>query len=176
MLLLTVSVLVVLSLGALLWRIWRRPIGKTTGDILRGAAGGAGLFLALGPPVGAGAFALLLTAAAHDLESLKNLPLMIFTVPYSYLFGGVPAVLCGGVAGAFRPARVSWRSYCWPGLLGGLYASCFQLGFGSRDDSWSDLTALLAMGGIPGLISGVACARVLYGKSPAAATEPDAPT
>lgn len=175
MLLLTVSVLAVLSLAALLWRIWRRPLGKTPGDILRGAAGGAGLFLALGPPVGVGAFALMVTAAAHDLESLKNLPLMIFMVPYSYLFGGVPALLCGGVAGAFRPARVSWRSYCWPGLLGGLYACVFQLGFGSRDYSWSDLTSLLVMGGIPGLVSGVACARVLYGKSPATAAEPDAP-
>ncbi|MBB1626573.1 hypothetical protein [Achromobacter sp. UMC71] len=176
MLLLTVGVLTALSLAALLWRIWRRPAGKTAGDILRGAAGGAGLFLALGPPAGTVVFALFVTIAGHDLDSLKNLPMMIFMVPYSYLFGGVPALLCGGVAGAFRPARASWRSYCWPGLLGGLYASGFQLGFASRDYSWSDLTGLLVIGGIPGLVSGVACARVLYGKSPVAAAEPDAPT
>jgi len=172
LLLFSVCVLTTLSLAALLWRLWRRPAGKTPGDILRSAAGGAGLFVALGPPVGVGAFALLVTVAALDLEALKNLPMMIFLVPYSYLFGGVPALLSGGVAGAFRPARVSWRSYCWPGLLGGLYATIFQLGFGSRDYSWSDLTALLLMGGLPGLVGGVACARVLYGKPLGAAAQP----
>ncbi len=175
MLLLSVCVLAALSLAALLWRIWRRPAGKTSGDILRGAAGGAGLFLALGPPVGTAVFALLVTVAGHDLDSLKNLPMMIFLVPWSYLFGGVPALLCGVVAGAFRPARVSWRSYCLPGLLGGLYAMAFQLGLASRDYTWAELQVPLLMGGVPGLVGAVACARVLYGKSPAASAEPDAP-
>lgn len=175
MLLLSVCVLTALSLAALLWRLWRRPAGKTPGDILRGAAGGAGLFVALGPPVGVGAFALLVTVAALDLEALKLLPMMLLFVPYSYIFGGVPAVLSGVVAGAFLPARVSWRSYCWPGLLGGLYAMIFQLGVGSRDYSWSDLSALLLMGALPGAVGGVVCARVLYGKAPGKAAEPASP-
>ena len=174
MLLLSVCVLAAVSLAALLWRIWRRPPGKTPGDILRGAAGGAGLFLALGPPIGTGVFALMVTVAGHDLESLKNLPLMIFMVPWSYLFGGVPALLCGVVAGVFRPARVSWRSYCWPGLLGGLYATAFQLGLAPREFTWPDIQAWLLMGGAPGLVGAVACARILYGKSPAAAAKPHA--
>lgn len=175
MLLLSVCVLAALSLAALLWRLWRRPAGKPPGDILRGAAGGAGLFLALGPPAGTAVFALFVTIAGHDLESLKNLPMMIFLVPFSYLFGGVPALLCGVVAGAFRPARVSWRSYCWPGLLGGLYATAFQMGLTSRDFAWSEFQALLLMGGLPGLVGAVVCARILYRKSPEAAAEPDAP-
>ncbi len=175
MLLFSVCALAALSLAALLWRIWRRPADKTPGDILRRAAGGAGLFVALGPPVGVGAFALLVTVSALDLEALKNLPMMFFLVPYSYIFGGVPALLCGVVAGAFLPVRVSWRSYCWPGLLGGLYAMLFQLGFGSRDYSWSDLSALSLMGALPGAVGGVVCARVLYGKAPETAAEPASP-
>lgn len=175
MLLLIVGVLAALSLTALLWRIWRRPAGKTAGDILRGAAGGAGLFLALGPPAGTVVFALFITIAGHDLESLKNLPMMIFLVPYSYLFGGVPALLCGVAAGAIRPARVSWRSYCWAGLLGGLYATAFQAGLASRDFTWSEFHVLLLLGGLPGLAGAVVCARILYGKSSKAAAEPDAP-
>lgn len=172
---LIVSALAALSLAALSWRIWRRPAGRTPGDILRGAAGGAGLFLALGPPVGTVVFALAVAIAGHDLESLKNLPLMIFLVPYSYFFGGVPALLCGVVAGAFRPARVSKRSYGWAGLLGGLYGMAFQLGMASRDFVWSEIYALLLMGGLPGLVSAMACARILFGKSAAAAAQTQAP-
>lgn len=162
MLLLSVCLLAAASLGVLTWRIVRRPAGKTRADIARPAAAGAALFAALGPPVGTLVFALFLAIAAMSLESLFT---SIFLVPWSYLYGGVPALLCGLVAGACRPEVVTWRSYCWPGLLGGLYAFVFLLGFAVRDNTLSELGFPLFLGGLPGLISGAVCARVLYGRA-----------
>ncbi|MFY1851679.1 hypothetical protein ACOTBX_06800 [Achromobacter xylosoxidans] len=166
MLLLSVCVLAAASLGVLTWRIVRRPEGKTRGDIARAGAAGAALFAALGPPVGTLVFALFLATAAMSLESLFT---SVFLVPWSYLYGGVPALLCGLVTGACRPAVVTWRSYCWPGLLGGLYAFVFLAGFAVRENTLSELGSPLFLGGVPGLISGVVCARVFYGKPQATA-------
>ncbi|WP_241144004.1 hypothetical protein, partial [Achromobacter insuavis] len=161
MLLLSVCVLAAVSLGVLTWRFVRRPAGKTRGDIARSAAAGAALFAALGPPVGTLVFALFIAVSTISVEALFT---SIFLVPWSYLYGGVPALLCGLVAGACRPAAVSWRSYGWPGLLGGLYAFVFLLGFAVRDNTLPELGFPLFLGGVPGLISGVVCARLFYGK------------
>jgi hypothetical protein len=166
-LLLSVCVLAAASLGVLTWRIVRRPAGKTPGDMARSAAAGAALFAALGPPIGTLVFALFMAISTISVEALFT---SIFLVPWSYLYGGVPALLCGLVAGACRPAAVSWRSYCWPGLLGGLYAFVFLLGFAVRDYTLPELSFPLFLGGLPGLISGAACARVFYGKPQAPAT------
>lgn len=169
MLLLSISLLAAVSLGVLTRRIERRPANTTRGDIARSAAAGAALFAALGPPVGTLVFALALTIAALNLESLFT---SIFLVPWSYLYGGAPALLCGLVAGACRPATVTWRSYCWPGLLGGLYAFVFLLGFAVRDNTLPELGFPLFLGGLPGLISGAVCARVFYGKPQVTAIAP----
>ncbi|WZB76343.1 hypothetical protein WJ972_11505 [Achromobacter insuavis] len=103
MLLLSVCMLAAASLGVLTWRIARRPAGKTPGDMARSAAAGAALFAALGPPVGTLVFALFMAIATISVEALFT---SIFLVPWSYLYGGVPALLCGLVAGACRRHRV----------------------------------------------------------------------
>ncbi|WP_063581385.1 hypothetical protein [Achromobacter ruhlandii] len=166
MLLLSVYLLAAVSLGVLSWRMSHRPDGKTHGDIARSAAAGAALFAALAPPVGTLIFALFLAIAAKSLETLFT---SMFLVIWSYLYGGVPALLCGLVAGACRPAVVTWRSYCWPGLLGGLYAFVFLAGFAVRDSSLIELGFPLFLGGLPGLVSGAVCARVFYGRPQATA-------
>jgi len=168
-LLLSVCVLAAVSLGVLTWRLVRRPACKTRGDIARSAAAGAALFAALGPPVGTLVFALFIAISTISVEALFT---SIFLVPWSYLYGGVPALLCGLVAGACRPAAVSWRSYGWPGLLGGLYAFVFLLGFAVRDNTLPELGFPLFLGGVPGLISGVVCARLFYGKPQATLPAP----
>ncbi|MGE8658875.1 MAG: hypothetical protein ACN6O8_19205 [Achromobacter sp.] len=166
MLLFSIGALALLSLAVLAWRIVRRPPGQTPGGIARAAAGGAALHLFMGPPIGVLVLWLMLSVAARSAEHLVT---SILLIPWSYLVGGVPALLCGLVAGACTPAAVSWRSYCGTALLGGLYGTVFILGVAMREGDWIALTFPLLAGGVPGLIAGAVCGRVLYGGRRAAA-------
>ncbi|MCF7769747.1 hypothetical protein [Achromobacter pulmonis] len=159
--LLSTSTLALLSLAVLAWRIRRRPPGLAPRDIGRAAAGGAALYLFMGPPIGVLVLSLMLAVAARSAEHLLT---SILLIPWAYLFGGVPALLSGLVAGACKPALASGRAYCLAGLVGGLYGTVFLLGLSSRDGAWHELPVPLIAGGVPGLVAGALCARALYGR------------
>ncbi|MFD4838497.1 hypothetical protein ACFWP0_13400 [Achromobacter sp. NPDC058515] len=155
------ALLLALTLGAAVYRrMQRRP-----GDSARAMAGdmvaGAAIYAFVGPAVGMAVIALITAIAARSLESLM---MALYGLPWSYLFGIVPALLCGLAAGALKPLAPSWRANLRMGLLGALYGFAFILVFAHRDLSWSKLGLPLYMGALPGAAAGLICARLLYGK------------
>lgn len=141
--------------------------GRRLGSDL--VAGGA-LYGVAAPPIGGAAVIIALTAATRDPETLL---MLVYALPWFYIFGFVPALLCGVVAGALRPAHPSWRACAGMALVGAVYGFVFLLGFISHNRPWQeDFGFPLTVGAAPGALSAFVCARLLYGK-PGRRGEPD---
>lgn len=151
------------ALAAIAYRRKRQRAMDTAGRRLGSdlVAGGA-LYGVAAPPIGGAAVIIALTAATRDPE---NLLMLVYALPWFYIFGFVPALLCGIVAGALRPAHPSWRAYAAMGLVGAVYGFVFLVGFISQGRPWQEeLGFPLTIGAAPGALSAFLCARLLYGK------------
>lgn len=171
-LLLVVGVLLLATLAAVAHRFRRRRPDDTRGRIASDLLAGGLIYTFAAPAIGGAAVVLGVTAASRDLE---NLMMAIYGLPWFYIFGALPALLCGIVAGALRPTLPSWRYYCLIALVGGLFGTLFLAGFSNRERQWSELLFPLSMGGLPGLVGGFLCTYWFYGKR-RAATPPGSAT
>ncbi|QKH36885.1 hypothetical protein FOC84_18865 [Achromobacter pestifer] len=134
--------------------------GRRIGSDL--VAGGA-LYGVAAPPIGGAGVVITLTALTRDPETLL---MLVYALPWFYIFGFVPALLCGIVAGALRPAHPSWRACAGMALVGAVYGVVFLLGFISHNRPWQEEFGFpLTVGAAPGALSAFLCARMLYGKS-----------
>lgn len=159
------ALLLALTLGSVVYRRKQRRSGDSTRAIGRDVLAGAAIFAFVGPAVGIMVIALTMAVAAWSPDGLM---FGIFGLPWAYLFGIVPALLCGMTAGALKPLAPSWRAILRMGAIGAAYAFIFLLTFGGRELSWSSTLFPLYMGALPAAVAGLVCARLLYGK-PAAA-------
>lgn len=155
------ALLLALTLGSAVYRRMQRRAGDSgramAGDMVAGAA----IYAFVGPAMGMVVIALITTIAARSPESLS---FALYGLPWAYVFGIVPALLCGLTAGALKPLAPSWRANLRMGALGALYAFTFLLMFTRRDTSWSELGFPLYMGALPGAAAALVCSRLLYGK------------
>ncbi|MGB3432885.1 hypothetical protein [Achromobacter sp.] len=159
----SVGILLLGVFAAIAYR-WKRQraadaSGRRLGSDL--LAGGA-LFGVAAPAIGGAGVITGLTLATRDPETLL---MLLYGLPWFYLFGFVPALLCGVVAGALRPARSSWLACAGMAAIGALYGFVFLLGFGIHDRPWQELLGFpLTVGAAPGAVSAFLCARTFYGK------------
>lgn len=158
----TVGILILATLAAIAWRLTRRhgphDTGRRIGSDL--VAGGI-LFACFAPGIGGIAVTLVVSAIALDP---KNLMMVVFGLPWFYVFGAVPALLCGVVAGALRPERPLWRSYAKVAIVGGLFGTAFVQAFSSKHVEVQNLLFALSVGGLPGMLSAFLCSYGYYGK------------
>ncbi|WP_447921654.1 hypothetical protein [Achromobacter aegrifaciens] len=159
----SVGILLLGVFAAIAYRHKRRrapdEVSRRLGSDL--VAGGA-LYAVAAPPIGGAAVVITLTAITRDPETLL---MLAYALPWFYIFGFAPALFCGIVAGALRPARASWRACAAMALIGALYGFVFLLGFGIHNRPWAEeLGFPLAVGAAPGAFSAFLCARLLYGK------------
>ncbi len=160
----SIGILLLGVFAAIAYRWQRRrtmdAAGRRLGSDL--LAGGA-LFAVAAPAIGGAGVIIGLTAATRDPETLL---MLLYGLPWFYLFGFVPALLCGIVAGALRPARSSWSACVGMAAVGALYGFVFLLGFGVHERPWQELLGFpLTVGAAPGAVSALLCARILYGRS-----------
>ncbi len=162
MTLLYFSALLVLTLASVLYRYIRRRPTDTVGAIALNLLAGAGLYVLLGPALGAITVSVAMTAVSMSPEGLQ---FMLYGLPWAYIYGIVPALFCGITAGALKPSVSSWRACRRLGAVGGLYGFLFMMGFTSKDGTWNELVFPVFMGALPAAFSATLCARLLYGKT-----------
>ena len=155
------ALLLACTLAAAVYRRMQRRPADSGRAMSRDMLAGAAIFAFMG-------LAVVISIGAQDPELLL---FGLYGLPWAYLFGGIPALLCGMTAGALKPAAPSWLAILRMGLIGAAYAFVFLLTFGTRDRSLAALGFPLVMGALPAALAGLACARVLYGK-PAAVRQP----
>lgn len=142
------------------------------------SAKGALYFLALGPPVGAlfmtAAFGLvlvlgmptLLLAPSTAVTSLGGLGALAFVmVLFSWVLGGVPALVTGALVGPWRWRFHQWRWCLVAGVVGAAAAVAFiqlwaPLG-GENGGVWPALYPI-----VPGFPAGVLVAKVFAMRAP----------
>ncbi|WP_242702791.1 MULTISPECIES: hypothetical protein [Achromobacter] len=160
----SIGILLLGVFAAIAYRWQRQRTADATGrrlgsDLLAGGA----LYAVAAPAIGGAGVILGLTAATRDPETLL---MLLYGLPWFYLFGFVPALLCGVVAGALRPARSSWLACVGMAAVGALFGFVFLLGFGTHERPWQELLGFpLTVGALPGAVSAFVCARIFYGKS-----------
>lgn len=157
----SIGILILATLAAITLRFARhRPddTGRRIGSDL--LAGGI-LFAFFAPGIGGIAVTLVVSAIALDP---KNLMMVIFGLPWFYVFGAVPALLCGVVAGAWRPDRPTWGAYGKVAIVGGLFGIAFVQAFAGKNVELQNLLFALCVGGLPGVFSAFLCAYWYYGK------------
>ncbi|UAN04209.1 hypothetical protein [Achromobacter mucicolens] len=162
------ALLLACTLAAAVYRRMQRRPADSGRAMSRDMLAGAAIFAFMGPAVGMLVMAVVISIGAQDPELLL---FGLYGLPWAYLFGGIPALLCGMTAGALKPAAPSWLAILRMGLIGAAYAFVFLLTFGTRDRSLAALGFPLFMGALPAAVAGLACARVLYGK-PVAVRQP----
>lgn len=155
------ALLLALTLGSIVYRRVRRSPGDTGRALARDLFAGAAVFAFVGPGVGMIVVAAVMTAAVRSMDSLM---MALYGLPWSYIYGLVPALLCGMTAGALKPAAPSWRANLRMGAVGALYGFAFMLMFVGRDMAWRELGFPLVVGALPGAAGAVVAARVFYGK------------
>ena len=165
------ALLLALMLGAVVYRRMQRRDGDSARAIGRDLLAGAAIFAFAGPPVAILVIAVSMAIASWSADSLM---LAIFGLPWSYIFGIVPALFCGMTAGALKPVAPSRLAVARMGVVGAVYAFAFLLTFGGRDLTWSSTVFPLYMGALPGAIAAMVCARLLYGKKAQAGANPPA--
>lgn len=155
------ALLLALTLGSVVYRRMQRREGESARAIGRDVVAGAAIYAFVGPAVGIVVIALSMAAVTWSADSLM---FAVFGLPWSYIFGIIPALLCGMTAGALKPVAPSWLAILRMGVIGAIYAFAFLLTFGGRDLTWSSTLFPLYMGALPAAIAGLLCARLLYGK------------
>lgn len=156
------ALLLALTLGSALYRRMQRRPGDTGRAMVGDMVAGAAIYAFAGPAVASVLIGLVMGIGGRSLEGLM---FALYGLPWSYIFGIVPALLCGLAAGALKPTTPSWRASLRMGALGALYGFVFLLMISGRNLSWSTLGFPFFMGAVPGAVAALACARLLYGKT-----------
>jgi hypothetical protein len=155
------ALLLAFTLAAVVYRRMQRRPADSGRAMSRDMLAGAAIFAFVGPAVGMLVIAVTISIGAQDPESLL---FGLYGLPWAYIFGGVPALLCGMTAGALKPVAPSWLAILRMGLIGAAYAFVFLLTFGRPERSLASLGFPLFMGAMPAAVAGLLCARLLYGK------------
>ena len=143
-----------------------RKMVVTIREMLKGAL----WFGVLGPPIGSLLFwmAILASSIAERDGGAFTVAFgtIIFLLPYSYIFGLIPAVLSGLIVGPFRPSIHSWPRYFGVGLICSLVSlACGAVLTLLFDESIADVTFLAAFFFGPAFVAGTVVAR-LWGHRP----------
>lgn len=146
--------------AAVVYRLRRPRPDDTRRRIISDLVAGAIMYAFTAPAIGG--IALMIGVAIATLEA-QNLMTAIFGLPWFYVFGVVPALLCGIVAGALKPARPSWGALGTMTVAGGLYGFLFLAGFGSREFQWTELLFPAFVGALPGMVGAFLCTVWFYG-------------
>ncbi|WP_156329959.1 hypothetical protein [Achromobacter piechaudii] len=157
----TAAILLMAALASIAYRLTHRSPDDTGTRLRSDIISGALMYAFFAPAIGGIAVTLVLSILSQDP---KNLITMIFGLPWFYLFGAIPALLCGVVAGALRPLRSSWWAMARIALIGAFFGMGFFLPFTSRDAALSDAAFPFFVGGLPGMLSAFLCAYWFYGK------------
>lgn len=123
-------------------------------------------FGVLAPPIGSVAFtfgmAVTLVFSGHSAEIIYLVPGAFSFALFSYIFGGVPALATGAIAGWFRHSLNSKGNYIAVGILAGVL--CFAFGAMTRLHTfeWPEIRTLLLLFVAPGIFGG-ALTAALFG-------------
>lgn len=158
---LVLGLLLLGTLAAVGYRFRRPKPDDTRRRIFSDVVAGAIMYAFAAPAVGGVALILALTVVTRDLQNLMT---AIFGLPWFYVFGIVPALLCGIVAGAFKPVRPTWPALGMMTVAGGLYGFLFLGAFGSQEFRWTDLLFPLSVGALPGTVGSFLCTLWFYGR------------
>jgi len=131
---------------------------------------GVAYFGLLGPPCGALSWTLLTFFAENPLATVASIGLLstaqitastlIFLSLWSYLFGLIPAVLTGAVAGLLRQHLHRYRYCLLVGMVGGISSGIFPLMAVAHSNHRTDGYIYAAMMIGAGLFSGSVVARI----------------
>ncbi len=149
------------TLAAAVYRRLQRRAEDSGRAMSRDMLAGAAIFAFMGPAVGMLVMAVTIAIGSQDPEMLL---FGLYGLPWAYIFGGIPALLCGMTAGALKPIAPNWLAILRMGLIGAAYAFIFLMTFGGQDRTLKSLGFPLFMGALPAAVAGLLCARVFYGK------------
>ena len=153
--LLLLALIVLLAGASVVYRCVRRRPQDSGRAIIRDVLAGVAVYGLIGPLIGL----LVVTVTI-------SLPATLFSLDgkrQAYLFGAMPAVLCGVTAGAFKPARTSWRTPAWVCVAGALYGFVFILSvFGAHRLGY--VIDAGKAGALPGLAAAIVCTLLFYGR------------
>lgn len=128
---------------------------------------GALYFGVLAPPIGSIAFTLGLAVAllfsGHFVEIVYLVPGAFSFALFSYIFGGVPALATGAIAGWFRHSLNSKGKHIAIGILGGVLCFAFGAVTYLHTFEWPDIRTLFLLFVAPGIVGG-AFTAVMFGK------------
>lgn len=116
-------------------------------------------FVVLAPPIGAVAFTFILGLASLPtepwVEILGLVPATFGFALFSYIFGALPALVTGAVAGTFRPSLNTRVAYVAMGLFACLLSLVFGFAMTYHPTSdWTEVQNLFLLFGGPALFSG----------------------
>lgn len=173
---LVLGLLLLGTLAAVGYRVRHPKPDDTRRRILSDLVAGGIMYAFVAPAVGGATLMLALSAVSRDPQ---NLMLTVLGLPWFYVFGIVPALLCGIVAGALKPARSTWLALGMMTAAGGLFGFLFLAAFGSRDFTWTDLLFPLSVGALPGIVGALLCTYWFFGRpgrprAPATDSTPEA--
>ncbi|MGO3742425.1 hypothetical protein [Kerstersia sp.] len=142
--------------------LWRRFLdNRSDFDRKPGILPFALLFGLIGPPVGMAVFLLTASWLERDMPGSRpaaaDMLIMLFF--FSYIAGGVPALIGGGIMGALRKRMQGWTGVLGALVLGGVLALvCFSLGGRLGGDAQQAWRVILS-----GALGGAAAASIAYG-------------
>lgn len=167
--------MLVLALASLVYRLTHRKSQDSARRIAKEMFTGAIVFLLLGPPVGAAVLSVLMFVITFEPTALM---FMIAGLFYGYIFGGIPALCTGLVAGALKPEAATRKRLAFIMLAGACFSLMFQWDPERVDGSLNMFAFLLIWFVIPGALSSLLCGVLFHGqpepRKPKAPAEPAA--
>lgn len=153
-----VAMLVVpVALGEILWRRFSDSIRNP--ERKPGVLPFSLLFGFVGPPVGMAAFLMVASWLEWDMPNSRPAnDMLIVLFFFSYVAGGIPALICGGVMGGLRKRFKGWAGIGGAVLLGGLLAFIFFTMTGLYSDFQEGWRAIVC-----GAVGGLGSASIAYG-------------
>lgn len=137
--------------------------------MIRNILKGALYFGAIAPPIGSIAFttgmALTFIVSGNFAEIIYLLPAAVSFALFSYVFGGVPALFTGAIAGWFRDSQKLKRRYITLGGLAGVLSFCFGAAIHLRAFNWDEIQALLLLFFVPGIFGGTVTAALFWSRN-----------
>lgn len=128
---------------------------RSKGDKINNIGKGALFFGFIGPPMGGLPF--VIAAAVEDYSNPENFIMyFMFINIFSYMFGGIPALATGVIAGAFRKKLSQFSYCCFIGICGWFFTMIANM-LMIRDSLSSAMII-----GILGLVPGMLCAYFFH--------------
>lgn len=158
---LVLGLLLLGTLAAVAYRFRHPKPDDTRRRIVSDLVAGGLMYAFIAPAIGGAALMLALSAVTRDPQ---NLVVAVLGLPWFYVFGIVPALLCGIVAGALKPVLPTWPALGMMTVAGGLYGFLFLAAIGSQDFRWADLLFPLSVGALPGIVGSLLCTYWFFGR------------